>query len=111
MTRHIKMEKLDRSKLPEILKIVAGVSTAHLTRRDARILDGSRGSDAFSFIGRSEAGYFLEPWPPRFNEEALESRYSESLCRLANALHAAGFYYVAFDRDAGTVEGFGMFEW
>lgn len=74
----MQLEQLD-IKLPPLLKVVANVSTAHLTSEDANLLEGATNPRAYSFIGRYECGYFLETWPAGCNEEARESRYSDPL--------------------------------
>ncbi len=67
--------------------------------------------EAYGYIGRYEYGYCMESRPAECNGEAKESGYSDALCQLVNALHGAGFYYVAFDRDAEALEGFEIFDW
>ncbi len=107
----MKLDPIDTTNLPRLLKVVANVSTAHLTPDDANILDAAVDHEAFGFIGRFEYGYFLETWPVECNPEAKESGYSDALCRLANTLHASTVDYVVFDRDADVLEGFEIFDW
>jgi hypothetical protein len=105
------LEQIDLDKLPPALKVVANVSTAHLTPEDAWLLEAATGYEAYGFIGRHEYGYFMETWPEECDDEAAESGYSEALLQLINALHTLKIYYVGFDRDAEILEGFETFEW
>jgi len=106
--------------VPAGLKIVADVSTAHLTREDAdRLEDDLTSKHVPGFIGKFAYGYWMETYAYASEMSAIADikrdietcGMSESFVKLMRDLCERNIYYVCFDEDGYEFEEFEKFEW
>lgn len=90
---------------------VGDVSTSHITRKDARLLEQGLG---VGYIGSYEHGFVVLTHDRSDHKTTAEQRsvgLSESYIELMHIAREQGYYYLMLDSDAPTVEGLDTFNW
>ena len=105
----MKLTDLKHNAVPEGFKVVADISTAHLTKEDARLMES--GTDSPGFIGQFEYGYFWVTAAHREQATLRKLGYSETFITLLGRLNIMRIYYVAFDQDADALDDVPTFDW
>ncbi len=98
--------------VPEF-RLVAVVSTCHVTRADALLLDVN-GYPVMGQISDGAGALVYIPPVDRTEEWCGDDpfkRFSVHLCRVVRAMQNAGATYVLFDRDGPVLRGFKKFNW
>ena len=93
-------------------KVVADVSTAHITASDNELLLSAKISPVF--YGRYEYGYLLPTIVPDDTEAAGRARsagYSPALVHLMMQARRDGCYYLKLDCDGPVIEGLRTHDW
>ena len=93
--------------IPE-MRGVADLSTSHVTREDAELLNAG---DVPGQIGNHEYGWVVATHYHDRAEELLQHGMSQSYVGLLKLLHKRGFWYAFFDRDADQVAGLPHYDW
>src|SRR6266852_6109698 len=84
------------------------VSTAHITRQDARILaEYSHGNEAQLVVHRYEEGFFI----PVLEDCLADEKLSQDFIWLYRMAQENGISMLRLDRDAEIVEGLPVHEW
>ena len=112
---------LDMHGKPEIqgekAKVIT-VSTGHISRKDAVLLEKQAGGTSYPMVASTGSGYFVSLLAAADREavsNAMENLrtlgFSKPFLTLWNAMRDSGFGYLQLDQDASTIHGFKTFNW
>ncbi len=100
-----------KARIPDGFKVVADLSTAHLTAQDNSVLASLPGDNDW-FIGKYDYGYMLRTvGAENRSEDWQDYGLSDTFFKLMCTLEAHGIYYVCFDQDAPKVREWPVFDW
>lgn len=108
--QHLAQWNAEQSDRPDV-KLVAVLSTAHLTIRDAEQLHGGASPTNPGLIGKDEYSFWFHLSVISDVLFGDPNYYSIELWNVLKALREAGFRYVNFDQDGTVMEELPVFDW